>query len=249
MDTVRLQCHICCSVGEIKNYFLQPVDAITILPIVELHTCRHQLCVMCVRKIAQRGRDKRVECPMCRRKNAHLNVYSVNRNSVDVLRCSVADVREHGRFGGLADAASLARGLFEPSLLEAEPAPDNSFGPNELQLVLKRLKAQIEAQTRTNYDLQLQATALERTIEEANDRLGKCRGEYSDACKLMDELRGDRLRAERAVKALADEHAQWADKNAKMRRENDRLTNENIGLIRDNNLFKQNTARKRKIAP
>ncbi|AHD25556.1 cg30 [Choristoneura murinana nucleopolyhedrovirus] len=249
MDTVKLQCHICCSVGDIKNYFLQPADVITILPIVELYTCKHQLCAMCVRKIAQRTGNKRIECPMCRRKNAHFNVYSVNRNSVDALRCAVADVREYGCFNGLVDAASLARGLFQHSLLDAEPTPENTAKPSELQIVLKRLQTQIDEQTQANYELQLRATALSQALEEVNYRLNRSQSDYSEACKQVETLRGDRLREERALKTLTDKHAQWTDKNVKMQRENDKLTNENIGLIKDNNLFKQKLARKRKSAP
>ncbi|AGR57103.1 CG30 [Choristoneura rosaceana nucleopolyhedrovirus] len=236
---VKLQCSICYSVGEIKNYFLLPTDTITVLPIVELYTCKHQLCATCVRKIAQRGRDKRVECPMCRRKNAHLNVYSVSRNSVDALRCAVSDVREYGCFNGLVDAASLARQLFEQSLLDAEPAPENPFKPSELQNVLERLQTQIDKQIKVNYEIQLRADTLTQTFEELKERLNKSQSDYNDVCKHMEALRNDRLREERALQKLINEHAQWADKNAKMQRENDKLTNENIGLIKDNYLFKQ----------
>ncbi|AUR45093.1 Cg30 protein [Spilosoma obliqua nucleopolyhedrosis virus] len=248
MDTVKLQCNICCSVGEIKNYFLQPADVITILPIVELYSCKHQLCVTCVRKIAQRNRDKRIECPMCRRKNAHFNVYNINRDSVDVLRCAVADAREHKRFTGLVDAASLARGLFERSLLDVEPDLNNITKPSELQSVLKRLQTQIDEQTKVNYDMQMHAATLAQTIEEINDRLRKSQNDYNNVCKQIETVRVDRLREERAIKALSDKRAQWTIKNAEMQRENERLTNENINLIRDSNLFKQNNARKRKIA-
>ncbi|QDL56967.1 CG30 [Dione juno nucleopolyhedrovirus] len=247
MDPVRLQCNICCSVGDIKNHFLQPTDVITVLPIVELNSCKHQLCVTCVRKIAQRGRDKRVECPMCRRKNAHFNVYNINRNSVDALRCSVTEVREYGRFNGLVDAASLARALFEQSLFDGDPAPEEPLKPNEAQTVLKRLQAQIDEQTVKNYELQLRALALARTVEEANDRLNKTQHDYGHVCKQMEALRGERVRQERALAALVEKHAQWTDKNAKIERENERLTNENTIFIRDNNLFKQKIhSRKRK---
>lgn len=235
--------------GEIKNYFLQPVDVITILPIVELYSCKHQLCVTCVRKIAQRARDKRVQCPMCRRKNAHFNVYNINRDSVDVLRCGVSDAREHKRFNGLVDAASLARGLFERSLLDVEPGPNNFAKPNELQTVLERLQMQIDEQTKINYDMQMRAAVLAQTVEEVNDRLIKSQNDYNNVCKQVEAVRVDRLREERAIKALSNKRAQWVVKNDEMQRENERLTNENISLIRDSNLFKQNSVRKRKIAP
>lgn len=247
MDTVKLQCHICCSVGEIKNHFLQPADVITIVPIVELYSCKHQFCTTCVRKIAQRGRDKRVECPMCRCKNKHFNLYSVNRNVVDIIRCSVTEVREQGRFGGLVDAASLARSVFEGSMIDDEPASKTPVKLNDFQIVLKRLQTQIDTQTKSNYDLQIQATNLARANEEINDRLLKCQSDYNDACKQIEVLRCDKVKEERAIKALADKRAYWADKNAKLRSENEKLTSENISLIRDNNLFKQNC--KRKLSP
>lgn len=246
MDTVRLQCHICCSVGEIKNYYLRPVDVITILPIVELHLCKHQICVTCVRKIAQRNKDKRIECPMCRRKNLHFNVYSVNRNVVDTFRCPVAEVREHGRFNGLIDAASLARGLFEKSLSDADAAPENPAKPIELQTTLARLQGQIDEQTKLNYDLQLKTAALMRANEEVGNRLNKSRDDCKEINKQIELLRSDKLQEERSLKALAHKHIQWLDKNNKLQRQNEQLTKENIKMIRDNNLFKQKKTHKRK---
>lgn len=221
--------------GEIKNYYMQAVDVITILPIVELYTCKHQLCVTCLRKIAQRGRDKRVECPMCRRKSSHFNVYNVNRNSVDVLKCSVVNVRERKHLN--VDAASLARNLLEQSLIDVEPAADDCFKPSELQIVINQLQTQIDAQTKLNYNLQLQSNVLEQTVNEVNERLNKIKNDYNEFCKLMYTLCDKKLREERALKLLIDKHAQWIDKNIIIESENKRLTNENVVLIRDNNLF------------
>nr|ALR70197.1 cg30 [Anticarsia gemmatalis multiple nucleopolyhedrovirus]ALR70510.1 cg30 [Anticarsia gemmatalis multiple nucleopolyhedrovirus]ALR71767.1 cg30 [Anticarsia gemmatalis multiple nucleopolyhedrovirus]ALR72397.1 cg30 [Anticarsia gemmatalis multiple nucleopolyhedrovirus] len=238
MDTVRLQCHICFTVAEIKNNFLQPADAINMVPIVELHLCKHQMCVTCVRKIAQRNRDKRLECPMCRRKNAHFNVYSVNRNVVEVLRCGVNEVREQVYPRCLVDAGSLARNVFEKSILLETEYNEPATTPDDLRIVLTRLQEQINEQTKLNYTLHLQSETLTLTNEAIERRIEKSRNDYSDACKQMEAVRNIRIKEERALKTLADKRTQWAKRNAKLEQENQQLTNENIKLIKDNNLFK-----------
>ncbi|BBD51436.1 CG30 [Samia ricini nucleopolyhedrovirus] len=238
MDSVRLQCHICCSVGEIKNTFLQPVDVVTIVPIVELHSCKHQICATCVRKIRQRRRH--VECPMCRHDNTHITVYSVNRNVVETMRCGVSEVREFDRLGGMLDAASLARSLFEKTLIDAESVDE--FTPGDLRSVLTRLQSQISERAKANHDLQLQAGVLTRANEIVERRIDKGRGELTEVRKQLEELRRAKASEERALKLLANKRVRWTDKNAKLERDNRDLENENIRLIRDNYLFK-NAAR------
>ncbi|AAQ91700.1 cg30 [Choristoneura fumiferana DEF multiple nucleopolyhedrovirus] len=237
MDMVRLQCHICYTVAEIKNNFLQPADAINMVPIVELYLCKHQMCVTCVRKIAQRNRDKRLECPMCRRKNAHFNVYSVNRNVVEVLRCGVNDVREQVYPRCMVDAGSLARNVFERSILLETEYNEPATTPDDLRTVLTRLQEQINEQTKLNYTLHLQSETLALTNEAIERRIEKSRNDYNDACKQMEAVRNTRIKEERALKTLADKRTQWAERNAKLEQENQQLTNENIKLIKDNNLF------------
>ncbi|AJD09227.1 cg30 [Condylorrhiza vestigialis mutiple nucleopolyhedrovirus] len=241
MDIIRLQCHICYTVAEIKNNFLQPADAINMVPIVELHLCKHQMCVTCVRKIAQRKRDKRLECPMCRRKNAHFNVYSVNRNVVEVLRCGVNDVREQVYPRCIMDAGSLTRNIFEKSiLLETEyNINEPAITPDDLRNVLTRLQEQINEQTKINYTLYLQSQTLTQTNETIERRIEKSRNDYNDVCKQMETIRNLRIKEERALKKLADKRTQWVERNAKLEQENKQLANENIELIKDYNLFKK----------
>jgi hypothetical protein len=239
MDTVRLQCHICFTVAEIKNNYLQLADAITIVPIVELHLCKHQMCVTCVRKIAQRNTDKRLECPMCRRKNAHFNVYSVNRNVVEVLRCGVNDVREQVYPRCLVDAGSLARNVFEKSVLLETEYNTNELvtTPNELCTVLTRLQDQINEQTKFNYTLQLQSETLMQTNEAIERRIENSRNVYNNAYKQLEAVRNTRIQEERSLKTVVEKHKQWVERNAKLKKKNEQLENENIKLIKDYNLF------------
>ncbi|QBC76048.1 cg30 [Neophasia sp. alphabaculovirus] len=241
MDTVKLQCHICFTVAEIKNNFMQPVDAINMVPIVELHLCKHQMCVTCVRKIAKRNKDKHLECPMCRRKNAHFNVYSVNRNVVEVLQCGVNDVREQVYPRCLVDAGSLARNVFERSILLETEYNINDFAttPEDLRTVLTLLQEQINEQTKLNYTLHLQSETLTQTNEAIERRIEKSRNDYNNVCKQMEAVRNTRIKEERALKTLADKRTQWAERNAKLQQENEKLANENIKLIKDYNLFKK----------
>ena len=239
MDSVKLQCFICCSVGEIKNTFLQPADVVTIVPIVELHSCKHQICATCVRKIRQRRRH--VECPMCRHENTHITVYSVNRNVVEAIRCGVGEVRELSNLNGMLDAASLARNVFERSILLETEYNNNepAITPENLRSTLTRLQEQINEQTKINYNLYLQSQTLTQTNEAIERRIEKSRNDYNDVCKQMEAIRNIRIKEERALKKLADKRTQWVERNAKLEQENKQLTNENIELIKDYNLFKK----------
>ncbi|AAK85640.1 CG30 [Epiphyas postvittana nucleopolyhedrovirus] len=237
MNFVKLQCPICFSVGEIKNYYLQTIDVVNILPIVELHQCKHQLCATCVRKIMQRARNKRLECPMCRHKNLYITMYSVNGNVVEKLLCKVNDVREQTFPNGLLDAASLAHTLFNKSLIDSTDN-DELTKTSDLNTVISRLQMQINEQIKINYNLQLQSVTLVQANEAIEQRITNSRVNYQDACKQIEILRRTRVQEEQTIKNLMHKRVQWSERNAKLEKENEELTNENIRLIKDHNLLK-----------
>ncbi|ABE68473.1 CG30 [Plutella xylostella multiple nucleopolyhedrovirus] len=237
MEFVKLQCNICFSVAEIKNYFLQPIDRLTIIPVLELDTCKHQLCSMCIRKIRKR---KKVPCPLCRVESLHFNVYSVNRNVVDVIKCSVTSVAQWNKINANFDAASLASVLFEKSLLD--DAEDNNANADdtilsESQAILKKLQVDIAEQTQLNIKQQLDLDKLQQTSVSMQEKLDKIKSDYNNMHRSFKELQLKRITTEKALKSLNDDYARLASKNAKLSSENKVLSNKNIELIKHKNLL------------
>nr|WRK24020.1 cg30 [Bombyx mori nucleopolyhedrovirus] len=239
MEFVKLQCNICFSVAEIKNYFMQPIDRLTMIPVLELDTCKHQLCSMCIRKIRKR---KKIPCPLCRVESLHFNVYSINRNVVDVIKCSVTSVAQWNKINDNFDAASLASVLFEKSLLDDAEDSNNAANSDdtmlsESQAILKKLQVDIAEQTQLNIKRQLDLNKLQQTGVFMQEKLDRIKNDYNNMHKSFKELQLKRISTEKALKSLNDDYAKLAAKNARLSNENKVLSNKNIELIKHKNLL------------
>ncbi|ANF29705.1 ORF-57 [Catopsilia pomona nucleopolyhedrovirus] len=259
MEFVKLQCNICWSVAEIKNYFLNGPDCLNAIPIVELATCKHQLCSMCIRKIRK---QKKVSCPICRKDNLYFNLYSVNRNVVDVIKCSVANISQWNKTEQTndTDAASLAAVLFEKSLIDNDNDDDNNDDDNNnnellngnniktvqesnkksvcaAETLLKCVQIKIFEQTKLNIKQKLIHEKLTDTNCVLQNKINKAKCEYDDLYRKVNELHLKRITLEKALRALNEEHAKIVNKNAKLTNQNKTLTNKNIDLIKHKNVL------------
>ncbi|AGA16239.1 cg30 protein [Thysanoplusia orichalcea nucleopolyhedrovirus] len=237
MEFVKLQCNICFSVAEIKNYHLQLLDRLNIIPVLELDTCKHQLCSMCIRKIRKR---KRIQCPLCRVESLHFNVYSVNRNVVDVIKCTASSVAQWNKANDNFDAASLASVLFEKSLLddtEDNDASGNATALSDLQLTLKKLKTDIAEQAQFNIKQKLAVDKLQQAYVSMQEKFNVMKTDYNNMHKSVKELQLKRITAEKTLKSLSDDYAKLFAKNTKLSSENKILSNKNIELIKHKNLL------------
>ncbi|USC25932.1 cg30 [Palpita vitrealis nucleopolyhedrovirus] len=237
MEFVKLQCNICFSVSEIKNYHLQPVDRLNIIAILELDTCKHQLCSLCIRKIRK---QKKLPCPLCRVNNLYFNIYSVNRNIVDVIKCNVANIVQWNKSNDDLDAASVAALLFEKSLLDAsEDYETVNINDSQLQTTLNKLQLNVFKQNQLNAKQKLIFDDLQETNKHLQTKLNSIRSEYNSINKLSKELQLKRILMEKSIKILQEDHAKLAAKNVKLSNENKILSNKNIELIKHKNLLQK----------
>lgn len=224
--------------AEIKNYFLNSMDRIIIIPILELDTCKHHLCSMCIRKIRKK---KKLPCPICRDENLYCNLYSINRNVVDVIKCNVVNIYHWNKTETNIDAASLANVLFEKSLFDdgdnnkTEDSNDDTISTSEA--ILKCVKAEIAEKTKFNIKQKLICEKLKETNSTLQKKIDKIKIEYDDLYRKVNGLHVKRITMEKSLKALNDEHAKIVIKNAKLINQNKMLSNKNVDLIKHKNLL------------
>ncbi|AOT85538.1 cg30 [Cyclophragma undans nucleopolyhedrovirus] len=249
MEFVKLQCNVCWSVAEIKSYFFNCVDRINIIPIVELHSCKHHLCSTCVRIIRKK---KKVLCPLCREENAQFNLYSVNRNVVDVIKCSVASVQQWNMVDTMyINAASVASTVFEKSLVDEDDdyggggdGGGDGGGSNASDAVTKiaetaldRIKRDVCEQTKLNIKQKMIFEKSKEIGDNLQNKISKMKSEYDDLHRKVKSLQLKRITSQKALDALNREHVKISNKNSLLTKQNKCLSSKNIDLIKHKNIL------------
>ncbi|AKN80973.1 CG30 [Lonomia obliqua multiple nucleopolyhedrovirus] len=254
MDSVKLQCNICLSVAEIKQIDLfDELDRIIIIPVVELYICKHHLCITCIRKIRNK---KKLLCPMCRAENQYFNMYSVNNNKIDYVKCNINNVFCYNESVDKIDVASLAKILFHNSLLHEEPDENedkdkdkyNKCANNLMvaEMYLKNIKNEISEQTKFNIKQKLALKKLEydcvnktQTINSLHNKINKCKNEYNDLNRKINELKIKRLIAEKEINSINKMHIKILNKNKLLTEQYKMLSKKNIDLIKHKNILQK----------
>lgn len=249
MEFVKLQCNICWSIGEIKKNNSVSIDNINILPIAELFSCKHQLCLMCIRKIRKK---KKIVCPMCRCENGCFNIYSVTRNIIDYIKCDVNNINiwNASSKNNSIDAASFGSVLFENSLYSDEDEKEVSLNTEEhvslIESKLLHINQEITKQNTENIKQMIECQKLEKDcdfkkkiVSDYENKINKIRLEYNNLIKKNKNLKLKHITAEKALEAINKEHVKILNKNQSLINQNKLLSNKNIELIKHKNLLQK----------
>lgn len=254
---VKLQCNICLCVAELNR--TAAYDTIHIIPIVELSVCKHHLCLSCARQIRSK---KKLCCPMCREENVHLNIYSVDRHTVNYIKCNVNNIfiwnkKTTNKIVNVElDAPMIAKIIFENSLLDEEQQQQEeedeklkksntfSINENDLNETLKQIKSEIHEQTKFNIKQKLMLRKLEdeytiknNTLISLQGKICKIKKYYDDLYKNINELRLKRITWEKRLDLINGQYTTLLEKNKCLILENKNLANKNIDLIKHKNLL------------
>nr|AFS51947.1 DekiORF69 [Dendrolimus kikuchii nucleopolyhedrovirus] len=247
MEFVKLQCNVCWSTAEIKSYFSNCVDRINIIPIVELYSCKHHLCSTCVRIIRKK---KKALCPLCREENSQFNLYSINRNAVDVIKCNVANIQQWNTIDtDYINASAIASTVFEKSVIDADDDDDHqkdkdngNGGDSDVifknaETLLNRIKKDIFEQTKINIKQKMVFEKSKEIGENLQHKIVKMKTEYEDLHRKVKGLQLKRMAAQKALDTLNREHFKIANKNSLLTKQNKCLSNKNIDLIKHKNIL------------
>ncbi|ABY65802.1 zinc finger protein [Orgyia leucostigma nucleopolyhedrovirus] len=113
MSSVKLSCCVCLAVNKLTYFDDDEEDNFVTLPLISLVSCGHNLCLNCVVKIKQ-GRI--LKCPMCRKLNNKMRMFSVNENTVTCVESVMANVKSVIRSVNSINYVDFAKNYFKTSM-------------------------------------------------------------------------------------------------------------------------------------